>query len=84
MEPDRFDYIETPAGVDPVDADDALLEKTGLDAIGFDAVDEDERKTRRGAVVVEAAPARRSTSPCATATTTRCARTCARSARCRC
>ena len=39
MEPDRFDYTETPAGVDPVDADEALLEKTGLEVIGFDAVD---------------------------------------------
>ena len=42
MEPDRFDYTETPAGVDPVDADEALLEKTGLEVIGFDAVDEEE------------------------------------------
>jgi RNA polymerase primary sigma factor len=41
VEPDRFDYIEPPAGVDSVDVDD-VLEKTGLEVIGFDAVDEEE------------------------------------------
>ena len=53
MEPDRFDYTETPAGVDPVDADEALLEKTGLEVIGFDAVDEEEEDVLEEPVVVE-------------------------------
>ena len=55
MEPDRFDYIETPAGVDPVDADEALLEKTGLEVIGFDAVDEEEEDVFEEPVVVDPA-----------------------------
>ncbi len=41
MEPDRFDYIETSPGVDPVDVEE-VLEKSGLEVIGFDAVDEEE------------------------------------------
>ena len=41
MEPDRFDDTDLPPDVDPVDADD-VLEKTGLDVVGFDAVDEEE------------------------------------------
>ena len=55
MEPDRFDYTETPAGVDPVDADEALLEKTGLEVIGFDAVDEEEEDVFEEPVVVDPA-----------------------------
>ena len=39
VEPDRFDYTEPPAGVDSVDVDE-VLEKTGLEVIGFDVVDE--------------------------------------------
>ena len=55
MEPDRFDYTETPAGVDPVDADEALLEKTGLEVIGFDAVDEEEEDEASRSRVEDAA-----------------------------
>jgi RNA polymerase primary sigma factor len=55
VEPDRFDYTETPAGVDPVDADEALLEKTGLEVIGFDAVDEEEEDVFEEPVVVDPA-----------------------------